>query len=79
MTNQYSDYNDDGGTRATYDKKRKGFDVTLGRPQSEYVQNYITLKQRKDTYTEYVSGANYLDPTDSFMQAHPNYLTDNFG
>lgn len=79
MTNQYSDYNDDGGTRATYDKNRKGFDVTLGRPQSEYVQNYITLKQRKDTYKEYVSGANYTNANDSFMQANPNYLTDNFG
>jgi len=79
MTNEYSDYEDNGDTRATYDKKRKGFDITLGRPQGEYVQNYITLKQRKDSYMEYVSGANYLDPNDPFIQDNPNYLKDNFG
>jgi len=55
MTNEYTDYNTDGNTRSTYDKNRRGFDVTLGRPQGEYVQNYISLKQRKDTFTKYVA------------------------
>lgn len=73
MTNQYSDYYDDGGTKATYDKRRKGWDITLGRPQGEYVQNYITLKQRDDSYEEWVSGEDYLDA------AHEGYLKDNFG
>lgn len=71
MTNEYTDYYDDGGTRATYDKQRKGWDITLGRPQGEYVQNYIALKSRKDRYAEYVSGEDY--------NANPTYLTDNFG
>lgn len=82
MTNQYSDYNDDGGTRSTYDKNRRGWDVTLGRPQGEYVQNYISLKQRTDTYKEWVSGVDYsgVEPdTTGFMADHPNYLKDNFG
>ena len=71
MTNEYTDYYDDGGTRATYDKQRKGWDITLGRPQGEYVQNYIALKSRKDRYAEYVSGEDY--------NANATYLTDNFG
>lgn len=71
MTNEYTDYNDDGHEKARYDKNRKGFDVTLGRPQGEYVQNYISLKQREDTYMEWVSGEKYLE--------NPTYLKDNFG
>ncbi|AJQ25949.1 BamA/OMP85 family outer membrane protein [Pelosinus fermentans] len=72
MTNEYNDYyDDDGDTKATYDKRRKGFDITLGRPQGEYVQNYITLKQRKDEYVEWVSGEDY--------SKDPTYLKDNFG
>lgn len=82
MTNEYNDYNDDGSTRSTYDKKRKGFDITLGRPQGEYVQNYVTFKQRTDQYVKWVSGVDYSNPADTtagFMAGHPNYLTDNFG
>ena len=82
MTNEYNDYNDDGGTRSTYDKQRKGFDVTLGRPQGEYTQNYITLKQRDDKYIGTVSGVDYAHPstdTTGFMTDHPEYLADNFG
>jgi outer membrane protein insertion porin family len=84
MTNQYSDYNDDGDTQSTYDKNRRGWDVTLGRPQGEYGQNYITLKQRTDTYEGWVSGVDYSGietdaTTQAFMADHPNYLTDNFG
>ena len=70
MTNEYTDYYDENGNeRARYDKNRKGFDVTLGRPQGEYVQNYISLKQREDTYKEWVSGEKYDDA----------YKEDNFG
>ncbi|GMB01314.1 BamA/TamA family outer membrane protein [Pelosinus sp. IPA-1] len=79
MTNQYNDYEDDGSTRSTYDKNRRGFDVTLGRPQGEYTQNYITLKHRDDAYVSWVSGVDYTKSTDTFMQDHPNYLKDNFG
>lgn len=71
MTNEYNDYDDDGDKKATYDKRRKGFDITLGRPQGEYVQNYITLKQRKDDYVEWISGEDYTKD--------PEYLKDNFG
>ena len=90
MTNEYSDYglasHSDGQLRSTYDKNRQGFDITLGRPQGEYTQNYITLKHREDTYRGHVEG-----PVD--YSARPNnpayggynggdytrYLEDNFG
>lgn len=36
MTNEYSDYDRDGNLESNYDKQRKGFNITLGRPQSEY-------------------------------------------
>ncbi|EIW15972.1 MULTISPECIES: BamA/OMP85 family outer membrane protein [Pelosinus] len=76
MTNEYTDYDDDGHETASYDKRRKGFDLTLGRPQGEYVQNYITLKQRKDQYVEWVSGDNYETDQDYIDR---NYLENNFG
>lgn len=84
MTNQYNDYEDDGSTRSTYDKNRRGFDVTLGRPQGEYTQNYITLKHRDDSYVKWVSGVDYTGgqtdtATTAFNTKYPNYLKDNFG
>ena len=88
MTNEYTDYYDNGKTRSTYDKQRKGFDITLGRPQDEYIQNYITLKQRDDKFVEPVSGVDYsrtVAPesqatTDFFANPeNTNYLKDNFG
>lgn len=78
MTNQYNDY-DGQDLRSTYDKKRQGWDITLGRPQGEYITNYITLKNRKDQYIGPVSGVDYTGTTDQFMIDHPNYLQDNFG
>ncbi|SDD81957.1 BamA/OMP85 family outer membrane protein [Sporomusa acidovorans] len=72
LTNEYTDYKD--GTddeKATYDKNRKGVDITLGRPSGEYIQNYITFKNRRDTYDEWKSGEDY--------SKDPQYLKDNFG
>ncbi|MEN6412090.1 MAG: BamA/TamA family outer membrane protein [Veillonellales bacterium] len=83
MTNEYTDY--DGETeRSDYYKKRKGWDVTFGRPQDEYTTNYITLKHRDDVYVEPVSGVDYSGAstdtkTTDFLSKYPNYLKDNFG
>lgn len=82
MTNEYDDYYDNGGTRSTYDKKRRGFDITLGRPQGEYVQNYITLKQRDDKYVEWVSGIDYgaeVGGANYNADYNKQYIADNFG
>ncbi|MDD4600494.1 MAG: BamA/TamA family outer membrane protein [Negativicutes bacterium] len=72
MTNEYTDYYNGGDEKSTYDKKREGWEVTLGRPQSEFAQNYITFKHRTDTHVEDVDGPeNY--------STMPDYLEDNFG
>jgi outer membrane protein insertion porin family len=77
MTNRYDDYDDDGDHFSTYDRNRKGWDITLGRPSGEYIQNYLTFKQRKDTYVEHVSGD--VDLSNPAGTGYENYLKDNFG
>lgn len=89
MTNEYSDYgltsNGDGHLRSTYDKNRQGFEITLGRPQGEYTQNYVTLKHREDTYKGWVEGPVKYGETNNSAYAgynkgdYTNYLADNFG
>lgn len=75
MTNRYDDYDDNGNFRSTYDRQRKGWDITLGRPANEYTRYYVTLKSRKDSYRKYVSGEDYTDGS----AAHQDYLKNNFG
>lgn len=72
MTNEYRDYYDNGDQKSIYDRKRKGFDVTLGRPQGEKIFNYLTFKNREDTYVNPVEG-----PED--YSKDPQYIKDNFG
>jgi len=83
MTNEYNDYDDDGDLRSTYDKRRHGWDITLGRPQGEYIQNYITLKHRQDNYVEHVEGpVDYsasVGDSDYDADYNAQYLKDNFG
>lgn len=85
MTYEYDDYGLDGSKsslRSTYDGNRKGWDVTLGRPQGEYIQNYVSFKSRTDTYIEHVGGpVNYTtdDFVDGYGKTQNNYLQDNFG
>lgn len=73
MTNEYSDY-EHGKLLSSYDKQRKGWDITLGRPSGEYIQNYISFKNRKDEWKEAVDGVDYsTDPK------YAGYIDDNFG
>ena len=75
MTNQYTDYNANGDGISTYNRRYSGFDFTVGRPASETLSHYITLKNRHDEYVQYVSGVNYT--TDSPYA--PDYIKNNFG
>lgn len=71
VTYRYNDY-EDGSLQSTYDRNRKGWDVTLGRPAGEFVRNYLTYKDREDNHVEYVSGPkDYTNDTE--------YLENNFG
>ncbi|MDF2563952.1 MAG: surface antigen [Massilibacillus sp.] len=74
MTHEYDNNDRDGHLIETYDKKYKGYELSFGRPVSEYSTNYITFKDRKDEYIKHVDGTtNYGDGT------HAQYLKDNFG
>lgn len=76
MTHEYDDNDRNGNLIETYDKKYKGFELSFGRPVSEYSTNYITFKNRTDEYIKHVSGdTNYSDGT----AEHQQYLKDNFG
>jgi outer membrane protein insertion porin family len=76
MTNEYSDYSEGGKLQSTYDKNRKGWEVTVGRPSGEYIQNYLTYRNNTDKYVDWVDGANYeTDP----LYTDQNYLKNNFG
>ncbi len=75
MTNRYDDYDDDSNLRSTYDRQRKGWDLTLSRPVNEYTKYGVTFKNRRDGYVKYVSGENFTDGT----PAHNQYLQENFG
>ena len=75
MLTQYSDYDTGGNNISTYNKKYRGFDVTLGRPVNEKSTNLVTFKNRWDEYVEWVSGVNYnTDPNYA-----PYYIPNNFG
>lgn len=57
MTNEYADYNHDADEVARYDKKRKGQELTFSRKtDNEFISNYLTLKNRNDSYEGAVDG-----------------------
>jgi outer membrane protein insertion porin family len=75
MISQYTDYDSDGTTVSTYNRRYRGFDFTLGRPVNDTLSHFITLKNRWDEYVEWISDKNYqTDPAYA-----PNYIPNNFG
>ena len=65
LTNETADYDRNGDEIARYDKRRVGQEITLGRPQGEFVRHSITLKHRDDKYVEKIKGYGeqyYEDP-----------------
>jgi outer membrane protein insertion porin family len=84
--NEISDYglNGDNTTlRSTYYRRSRGFNITLGRPQGEYIKNYVTFTKRKDIYLDYVSGpVDYTAASGAttYNSAYnAEYLQNNFG
>lgn len=69
MVNQYNDFDVNGDTLATYNRRYRGVDLTLGRPVNDYLSHFITFKNRWDEYVEWVSGQQYTAA----------YIQDNFG
>ena len=71
LTNEYADYDRNGDEIARYDKKRVGQEITLGRPQGEFVKHYVTLKHRDDKYVEQEDGYNKQYYEDSYNALIP--------
>ena len=84
LTNEYADYDRKGDEIARYDKKRRGQEITLGRPQGEFVRHFITLKHRDDKYVEKVDGydTQYYEPDykgETYGKTYQERRKENFG
>ena len=75
-TYEYSDYDTNGYHKESYMRKYAGGEITLGRPVSEFSTNYITLKNRTDTYVRHTKNGNLGDRSTS---AWKQWRDDNFG
>ncbi len=56
---EYEDYNENSQAVARYDKRRKGYSLSLGRATGEYNATYLTWESRDDRYDKHLSGFNY--------------------
>lgn len=73
-TYEYDDYDESGDLKETYMRKYSGGELTFGRPVSEYSTNYLTLRNRKDSYVKHVDDGNMGDRSND-----RKWLDDNFG
>lgn len=77
----YDDYNSNGNTVASYDKRRKGYSLTWGRVTSEYTKNFFAFESVKESYDDY-DGFEWgsAAPSDSATQQKwKKAIMDNFG
>ncbi len=75
-TYEYDDYDTNGDLKESYMRKYAGGEITLGRPVSEYSTNYITLKNRKDSYKRHTETGNVADRSGAAGEEWRKY---NFG
>ncbi len=68
---EYDDYDNHGDIIETYDKKSEGYELTFGRPISEYTTNYLGFKINKTEYRGHVS--------DTDRSADKDWIDNNFG
>lgn len=73
-TYEYDDYDESGDLKETYMRKYSGGELTFGRPVSEYSTNYLTLRNRKDSYVKHVDDGNMGDRSND-----RKWIDDNFG
>lgn len=75
-TYEYDDYDESGDLKETYMRKYSGGELTFGRPVSEYSTNYLTLRNRKDSYVKHVDDGNLGDRS---TPVYEGWRRDNFG
>lgn len=77
----YDDYNADGDTVASYDKRRKGYSLTWGHVSSEYRKNFFAWESVKESYDDY-DGFNWGSAAPSDQPTKDKWkkaIMDNFG
>ncbi|MFV0636467.1 BamA/OMP85 family outer membrane protein [Mitsuokella sp.] len=77
-TYEYDDYDTSGDLKETYMRKYAGGELTFGRPVSEYTTNYLTLRNRKDSYVRHVDDGNMGDRSIDTPE-NIAWRNDNFG
>lgn len=81
----YDDYNSNGNTVASYDKRRKGYSLTWGRVTSEYTKNFFAFESVKESYDDYdgfETGSAWLNKGDGSTYGNKEWydaIMDNFG
>ena len=60
-------------------RKYSGGELTFGRPVSEYSTNYLTLRNRKDSYVKHVDNGNLTPDPDRSHPYWDQWRKDNFG
>lgn len=78
-TYEYDDYDESGDLKETYMRKYSGGELTFGRPVSEYSTNYLTLRNRKDSYVKHVDNGNLTPDPDRSHPYWDQWRKDNFG
>lgn len=73
-TYEYDDYNTSGDLIESYMRKYSGGELTFGRPLSEYSTNYLTLRNRRDSYKRHSD-----DGTDRSTPEYADWRANNFG
>lgn len=77
----YDDYDSDGDTIASYDRRRRGYNLTWGHVSSEYRKNYFTLETVRESYDDH-DGWDWggAAPDDAATRAKwRQAIMDNFG
>ena len=72
-TYQYDDYDTNGNLTEEYMRKYSGGEIGFSRPVSEYSTNYITIRNRNDSYERHESA------TDRSGALYEQWRHDNFG
>lgn len=71
---RYDDYDTNGDLKEEYMRSRRGFEITFGRPQTEYTTNYLTLSQVEDQYDKHRNTG-----PDRGSDAYADWRKKNFG
>ena len=73
-TYKFGDYDTNGDLKERYMRKYSGGELTMSRPKSEYSTNFLTFRNRKDSYVKHVDSGNAGN-----RSGNKEWLNSNFG